>query len=79
MLFRSNDGRFILKISSDKTQMFTITVFNNLGMTVYKTNDMLAAGTVQRTIDLRPSPDGIYSVEMVSNDQHIVKRFVINK
>ena len=74
-----NEGQFILEISSGKTQTFTVSVINNIGITIYTINDMVIHGTVKKTIDLRPAPDGLYSIVLMNSEQRIVKKIIINK
>ena len=74
-----NEGQFILEISSGKTQIFTVSLINNIGITIYKVNELVVHGTVKSTIDLRPIPEGFYTIVLQNNDNHVVKKIIINK
>jgi hypothetical protein len=74
-----NDGQFIIEVSSAREQTFTVFVINKLGVTIFHLNDLIVNGTAKRTIDLRPLPDGIYSIVLMNSAQYMVKEIVIEK
>jgi hypothetical protein len=74
-----SDGLFTLVISTSALQSFNLTVINNLGLTVFSSNDIKVKGTVRKTLDLRSAPDGVYSIMLQNNETHVVKKIIINK
>jgi len=74
-----NDGLFKLSINSLSQQTFTLSVFNYLGVIIFEQNNIEVKGLSERIIDLRPAPNGVYSVILKNNEQQIVKKIVINK
>jgi hypothetical protein len=74
-----SNGLFTLVISTSALQTFNLTVINNLGLTVFASNDISVNGTVRSNLDLRSAPDGVYSVMLQNNETHVVKKIIINK
>ena len=74
-----SDGQFTLVISSTEPQTFDLSIVNNLGMTIFESKDLNVKGTLKKTIDLRPTPEGVYTILLKNNEQHIVKKIIINK
>jgi hypothetical protein len=74
-----SDGLFTLVISTPALQSFNLTVINNLGLTIYASNDINVKGTAMKTLDLRSGPDGVYSIILQNNETHVVKKIIINK
>ena len=74
-----NDGQFTVKISSLKQESFTISVVNNFGVTIMEIKDLVVSGSIEKSIDLRPVPGGIYSIIMRNGEDQIVKKFIVNR
>jgi hypothetical protein len=74
-----NDGLFKLSINSPSKQIFNLSVYNYLGVIIYEQKDIDVKGLSERIIDLRPVPNGVYSVVLRNNEQQIVKKIVVNK
>jgi len=74
-----NYGVFKLSINSPAKQTFNLSVYNYLGVVIYEKNNIEVKGFSERIIDLRPAPNGVYSVVLKNNDQQIVKKIVISK
>jgi hypothetical protein len=74
-----NDGQFTVKISSLKQETFTISVVNNIGLTVMEVRDVVANGNIEKNIDLRPVPCGIYSLVIRNSESIVVKKILVNK
>jgi len=74
-----NEGDFTLMFTAAKQEKYNIRVFNNLGVQIFEMSNLDVMGTTRQNIDLRPAPNGVYSV-IISNDQtSVVKKIVINK
>jgi hypothetical protein len=75
----SSDGMFTLVFSTAAAQTFNLSVLNNLGLTIYTVNDIRVKGTMQKMLDLKSAPNGVYSIILQNNDTHVVKKIIINK
>ena len=74
-----NDGQFNVTLRSDTRETFSITIYNELGAKIYQLNGVEVNGTVEKQIDLRPIPSGIYSVTFQNNTGKVVKKIIVNK
>jgi hypothetical protein len=74
-----NDGQITLKISSLKQESFNISVINNLGMRIMEIKDIVVNGNIEKNIDLRPVPSGIYSIVIKNSKSIVVKKILVNK
>jgi len=74
-----NDGQFTVALVSPAAQTFRITVLNNLGVVIREMPAVEVKGTLQQVIDLRPVPDGIYTVIIQNSDQRMIRKIVIHK
>ena len=74
-----NDGQFTVKISSADQETYTISVVNSIGLTVFGVTDIVAKGTIEKKIDLRPVPAGIYYVTIKNSESIVVKKILVNK
>jgi hypothetical protein len=74
-----SDGLFTMVISTSALQTFNLSVLNNLGLTVFASDDIKVNGTVRKTLDLRSAPNGVYSIMLQNNETHVVKKIIINK
>jgi hypothetical protein len=74
-----NDGQFTVSMSGYSNEIFTISVYNNLGIKIFEKQHIEVNGTLNQVIDLRPVPDGVYTVTMENAQKQVVKRIVVNK
>jgi hypothetical protein len=74
-----SDGLFTLVISTSSLKTFNLSVINNLGLTIFESDDIQVNGKVSRNLDLRSAPEGVYSIILQNNETHIVKKIIINK
>jgi hypothetical protein len=74
-----NDGRFTISITSASTESFTLSVVNNLGVEVYLQKDVSVTGTIDKVIDLRPIPSGIYTLIIRNSENQVVRKIIVNK
>jgi len=74
-----NDGRFTISITSVSRESFTLSVLNNLGVAIYLQKDITVTGTVEKVIDLRPIPSGIYSVIIRNSENQVIRKILVNK
>jgi hypothetical protein len=76
-----NNGQFVLTIGGNSAQETTYDMFvvNNLGVKVFELDGLKAKGNFQKNIDLRPAPDGVYTIILKNNDQNILRKIIIHK
>jgi hypothetical protein len=74
-----NDGIFTVKISSLTQESFNISVVNDIGVKIMEINQIVANGNIEKNIDLRSIPCGIYSLVIRNNESIVVKKIVVNK
>ena len=74
-----NDGRFLLSITSVKSEILDMVIINNLGQTVFEMDGLAVSGTVERHIDLRPVSPGVYTVILKNRDYKMVKKIIVCK
>jgi hypothetical protein len=74
-----NDGRFNVSITTASNESFNISVYNNLGVKIYEEAKVEVNGSLQKVIDLRPVPNGVYTVIFENSLDKVVKKIVVNK
>ncbi len=74
-----NDGQFTITIRSSVIKTFSLEIYNILGMKVYTMNEIHVNDMTQKTIDLRPVPDGVYTLVLKDRDNKMVKQFVVKR
>ena len=74
-----SDGLFTAILASPSAEIFTIRVFNNIGILVFEKKDVQVNGTANQTIDLRPVPSGIYTVTFTSGTSQVVRKIMIKQ
>jgi hypothetical protein len=73
-----NDGQFNIAITTASEESFTIGVYNNLGVKIYETPKVVVSGSVIRVIDLRPTPNGMYTVIITGDRETVIKKIIVN-
>jgi len=74
-----NEGMFKMVINSQSEQTFILDIYNYLGVVILEQKDIEVNGLSERIIDLRPAPNGVYSIVLKNNEMQILKKIVINK
>jgi hypothetical protein len=74
-----NDGQFNVSITTASSESFSISVYNSLGVKIYEETKVDVNGSLQKMIDLRPVPNGVYSVVFVNSENQVVKKIIVNK
>jgi hypothetical protein len=72
-------GEFDIKVENGKSEEFTIEIFNNLGASVWKQENVTINGTYTKHIDLNNPPAGVYMVSLRNKANSLVKKVVIMK
>jgi hypothetical protein len=74
-----NDGQFNVSITTASSESFSISVYNSLGVKIYEETKVDVNGSLQKMIDLRPVPNGVYSVVFENSQNQVVKKIIVNK
>jgi hypothetical protein len=76
-----NDGQFVLEIEGTAAQETTYDLFvvNNLGVKIFELNGLKVNGNFRKNIDLRPAPNGVYTIILKNNNQNVLRKIIINK
>jgi hypothetical protein len=74
-----NDGQFNISITTASAQSFSIQVYNNLGVKIFEDAKVDVDGSLQKVIDLRPVPNGVYIVIIANNLNQVVRKIVVSK
>jgi hypothetical protein len=74
-----NDGQFNVSITTASNESFSISVYNSLGVKIYEETKVEVNGSLQKVIDLRPVPNGVYTVIFENSQKQVVKKIVVNK
>jgi hypothetical protein len=74
-----NDGQFNVSITTASSESFSISVYNSLGVKIYEETKVDVNGFLQKMIDLRPVPNGVYTVIFENSENQMVKKIIVNK
>jgi hypothetical protein len=74
-----NDGLFKLSVNSPATGPFSISISNNIGVTVYSKENVMVQGPTELVIDLRPISSGIYTMIIRNAGNQVVRKIIVNK
>jgi hypothetical protein len=74
-----NDGQFNVSIITASEQSFSISVYSSLGVKIYEEAKVNVNGSLQKVIDLRPVPNGVYTVIFENSQNQVVKKIVVSK
>jgi hypothetical protein len=74
-----NDGRFNVSITTTSDETFNISVYNSLGVKIYEEAKVEVNGSLNKVIDLRPVPNGVYTVIFKDSQQQVVKKIIVSK
>jgi hypothetical protein len=74
-----NEGMFNVIITTALEETFSISVYNSLGVKIYEEAKVDVNGTLQKMIDLRPVPNGVYTVIFENSQNQVVKKIIVNK
>jgi len=74
-----NDGRFTVSWSWPGEELLRFEVYNFLGVKVFGTQLQPVQGKAEKTIDLRPIPNGVYTVVVRTEDNRVIRKILVNK
>jgi hypothetical protein len=74
-----NDGHFNVSINTTSEKLFDFIVYNEFGLKIYEETNVEIIGSFQKTIDLRPVSNGVYTMIVEDSQNEVVKKIVVNK
>ena len=74
-----NDGRFTISINSLKKEIYTINIFNYLGVEVYNLKNLTVEGIQKQPVDISSVNEGIYMVIIRNAQNQAARRVLIKK
>lgn len=74
-----NDGHFSITVEHAGQSKFTIEAYNNLGARIYQQREITISGTTLLNIDLRPIPNGVYTIVLRNDKGQLIRSILVNK
>jgi len=74
-----NDGQFTVTFSTVSEGALTLEVYNYLGVRIHESKMLSLQGKAEQIVDLRPVPNGVYTVVLRTEDNRVVRRILVNK
>jgi hypothetical protein len=74
-----NNGMFYVSITTASEEYLYIKVYNCLGAMIREEEKVDVKGSIQKMIDLRPVPGGVYIVIFENRQNQVVKKIIVKK
>ncbi|MEI6456389.1 MAG: MBG domain-containing protein, partial [bacterium] len=74
-----NEGIMTASITSPIVQEVDLRIYNKIGQVIFEVKDMEVDGKFEYHFDLRPIPNGVYTVILQKDKGMIIRKFVVNK
>ncbi len=74
-----NDGHFRITLGSLKEQTYKLEIHNSLGVIVHTGVIVARTGITESLVDLRPVPDGLYTIVLRNSDNTVVRKMLVTK
>ncbi|MCX6305858.1 MAG: T9SS type A sorting domain-containing protein [Bacteroidetes bacterium] len=74
-----SEGKFTVSMTSQAPETFTIMIYNQLGDKIYELEKVQVNGMLEQQIDLRPVPNGLYSIVFSNGTGKTVRKVLINR
>jgi uncharacterized lipoprotein YajG len=73
-----NNGKFNISITTVSEEDFSFMIYNDLGVKIYEETKVQVNGSLTKTIDFRPVPNGMYTIIITDKQETIRKKIVID-
>ena len=73
-----NKGQFTISLDGVEQGTYTIEVMSNLGVAIWKSENVMISGSYKTEVDIRPAPAGVYMVLIRNNESHQVRKVMVN-
>ena len=74
-----NKGEFTISLDGVTQGTYTIELSNNLGVTIWKSENVMISGSYSTDVDVRSAPTGVYMLVLRNSDGRMVKKVIVNK
>jgi hypothetical protein len=74
-----NDGRFTVSILIPTPETFSISIFNKAGQKIYAEEDLFIDRKFEKTLDLRPLSNGVYTVLFENSQHRVIRKVLVNR
>ena len=71
-------GLFTISLNGVEQGTYTVEVTSNLGVTIWKMENVAISGSFKTEVDIRPAPSGVYIVLIRNNENHQVRKVLVN-
>jgi hypothetical protein len=72
------NGKFTVTLTSSVQDIFIIRVHNLVGEKIFDSGNITVSGSSKQNVDLRPIPNGIYTMEIINGNSRAVKKLVVS-
>ncbi|MCD4698800.1 MAG: T9SS type A sorting domain-containing protein, partial [Bacteroidales bacterium] len=72
-------GKFTIKVNSINNETANLKIINNLGVTVYSENNINLDNTFKTEINLGDYSEGLYFINILTDETNYIKKIVIRK
>jgi len=73
------DGIFTIRVKSENSEQVNLKIINNLGIEVYTENNISLNNTYETEINLSEFSEGLYYINLYSNEVNYLKKIIIQK
>jgi len=74
-----SEGNFTIKLNSNNSEMLNLSIVNNQGKIVYSEYDIILGESFIRNIDLTGFAEGLYYINLHSQETNYMKKIIITK
>jgi hypothetical protein len=74
-----NDGKFNYVINIPGKDVFSVTLYNELGLVVYELKELYVDGKSQQFISLTTISSGVYTIVFKGKEQVVIKKVLVTK
>jgi hypothetical protein len=72
-------GTFTLKLRSRNPELLSLKIINSLGKSVFEEQNINTGSAFSRMIDMTNAPEGLYFINLYSNETSYIEKIVIRK
>jgi len=72
-----NNGKFTLRLVFPESDIFHVVILDMLGCLIYETTVRSENGFMERTLDVRPIPSGVYFVTVLAGNQQVKRKILV--
>ena len=74
-----SNGSFTVKLKSDNSESMNLKIMNNLGKVIFEEGNIMIDQIFMREIDLTGYSEGLYFINLYSNNTSYIEKIIINK